>query len=97
MTVLEFDNIRSIRRDTKFKKDVKRLIKRRKDLNKLKKVIRCMVSAEKLPAENKDHQIKGILKDWRECRIESDWLIDYRIEGSELCLVRTGSHSDLFV
>ena len=56
-----------------------------------------MVSAEKLPAENKDHQIKGILKDWRECRIESDWLIDYRIEGSELCLVRTGSHSDLFV
>ena len=96
MTILEFDNMRSIRRDTQFKKDVKRLVKRSKDLNKLKKVIRCLVRAEKLPAENKDHQLKGIMKDCRECHIEPDWLFIYRIEGSELCLVRTGSHSDLF-
>ncbi|MCK5009919.1 MAG: type II toxin-antitoxin system YafQ family toxin [Deltaproteobacteria bacterium] len=89
--------MRSIRRDTQFKKDVKRLVKRSKDLNKLKKVIRCLVRAEKLPAENKDHQLKGILKDCRECHIEPDWLLIYRIEGSELCLVRTGSHSDLSI
>ena len=94
--ISESDNMRSIRRDTQFKRDVKRVIKRRKDINKLKKIINLLVNAEKLPPENKDHQLKGTLKDCRECHIEPDWLLIYRIEGSELCLVRTGSHSDLF-
>ena len=30
----------------------------------------------------------------RECRIESDWLLIYRIEGSELCLIRTDALVD---
>ena len=88
--------MRSIRRDTQFKKDVKRTLKRNKDINKLKKIINLLVNAEKLPPENRDHQLKGTLKDCRECHIEPDWLLIYRIEGSELCLVRTGTHSDLF-
>ncbi|MBW1798242.1 MAG: type II toxin-antitoxin system YafQ family toxin, partial [Deltaproteobacteria bacterium] len=87
--------MRSIRRDTQFKRDVKRIIKRGKDTNKLKKIICLLVKAERLPPENKDHQLKGTLKDCRECHIEPDWLLIYRIEGSELCLARTGSHSDL--
>ena len=88
--------MRSIRRDTQFKRDVKRLTKRHKEINKLKKIINCLVKTEKLPAGNKDHQLKGTLKDCRECHIEPDWLLDYRIDGSELCLIRTGSHSELF-
>jgi mRNA interferase YafQ len=88
--------MRSIRRDTQFKRDVKLLIKRGKDMTKLKEVIDCLVLGEALPARNKDHQFKGTLKDSRECHSEGDWLLIYRIEGSELCLVRTGSHSDLF-
>ena len=88
--------MRSIRRDIQFKRDVKRLIKRGEDTNKLKKIIRLLLKADKLPLENKDHQLRGTLKDCRECHIEPDWLLIYRIEGSELCLVRTGSHSDLF-
>ncbi|MDY6836358.1 MAG: type II toxin-antitoxin system YafQ family toxin [Thermodesulfobacteriota bacterium] len=89
--------MRSIRRDTQFKRDVKRLIKRGKDLDKLKTIIQDIVNAERLSPRHKDHQLKGPLKDCRECHIEPDWLLIYRIEGSELCLVRTGSHSDLFV
>lgn len=88
--------MRTIRRDTQFKRDVKRLIKRGKDSNKLKKIINLLVNAETLPQENTDHQLKGVLRDCRECHIEPDWLFIYRIEGSELCLVRTGSHADLF-
>jgi mRNA interferase YafQ len=88
--------MRSIRRDTQFKRDVKRLKKRNKDFEKLKEVIVLLVAGEKLPAKCKDHRLKGILKDCRECHIEPDWLLIYRIEGSELCLVRTGSHSDQF-
>ncbi len=88
--------MRSIRRDTQFKRDVKRLKKRSKDFKKLKEVIMLLVAGEKIPAKCKDHGLKGILKDCRECHIEPDCLLIYRIEGSELCLVRTGSHSDLF-
>ena len=88
--------MRTIRRDKQFKRDVKRLIKHGKDSNKLKKIINLLVNAETLPQENTDHQLKGVLRDCRECHIEPDWLFIYRIEGSELCLVRTGSHADLF-
>ena len=88
--------MRSIRRDTQFKKDVKRLKKRYKDFEKLKTTIQLLLAGEKLPPESRDHKLKGILKDCRECDIEPDWLLIYRIEGSELCLVRTGSHADLF-
>jgi mRNA interferase YafQ len=88
--------MRSIRRDTQFKRDVKRLLKRGKDMNKLKEIIDGLVRAQELPVRTRDHQLKGTLKDCRECHIEGDWLLIYRIEGSELCLIRTGSHSDLF-
>jgi mRNA interferase YafQ len=88
--------MRSIRRDTQFKRDVQRLVKRGKDMNKLKEIIDRLVHAQELSARTRDHQLKGTLKDCRECHIEGDWLLIYRIEGSELCLIRTGSHSDLF-
>jgi mRNA interferase YafQ len=88
--------MRSIRRDTQFKRDVKRLLNRGKDMNKLKEIIERLVNAQELPARSKDRQLKGTLKDCRECHIEGNWLLIYRIEGSELCLLRTGPHSDLF-
>ena len=88
--------MRSIRRDTQFKRDVKRLKRRNKDFNKLKTIIQLLAEGEKLPPEAWDHRLKGTLKDIRECHIEPDWLLIYRIEGSELCLVRTGTHADLF-
>ncbi len=88
--------MRSIRSDSQFKRDVKKIKKRGKDIEKLKNVIQALVDSEKLPPENKDHPLKGTLKDCRECHVEPDWLLIYRIEGSELCLVRTGTHTDLF-
>jgi mRNA interferase YafQ len=88
--------MRSIRRDTQFRKDVKLLLKRGKDMDKLKEIIDRLVQSQELPAWARDRQLKGTLKDCRECHIEGNWLLIYRIEGSELCLIRTGAHSDLF-
>ena len=88
--------MRTIRRDTQFKRDVKRMQKRGKNMEKLKRVIHKLVNAEKLEEKFRDHQLKGLLKDCRECHIEPDWLLIYRIDGSELCLVRSGTHADLF-
>ena len=88
--------MRSVNQTSQFKKDVKRIIKRGWNTPKLKVVIRLLENAEKLPASNKDHKLKGTYKDCRECDIEPDWLLIYRIDGSDLWLIRTGSHSDLF-
>ena len=88
--------MRTILRDTQFKRDVKRLLKRGKDMAKIKQIITGLANSERLPAKFKDHQLKGTFKDCRECHIEPDWLLIYRIEGSVLCLVRTGTHADLF-
>lgn len=56
---------------------------------------KLLAKGRTLPAKYKDHQLKGIYKDCRECHIEPDWLLSYRIEAHVLQLVRTGSHSDL--
>ena len=85
-----------ILRTSQFKRDVKKAKKRGKDIDRLKKVIVLLVQGRTLPAKYKDHQLKGVYKDCRECHVEPDWLLIYRIEANVLQLVRTGSHSDLF-
>ncbi len=83
---------------TRMKKDVKLLKKRGNDINKLIDILDKLSNNRKLPAKNKDHQLQGVWKDFRECHIEPDWLLIYRIEKAELILyaTATGSHSDLF-
>jgi mRNA interferase YafQ len=88
--------MRSIRRHHQFKRDVRRLVRQGKDMDELKEVIERLARGESLPVQLKDHPLKGTLRDCRECHIEAEWLLIYRIEGSELCPVRTGSHQDLF-
>ena len=88
--------MRSIKQTTQFKKDVKRIKKRSCDTPKLKSIICLLENGAKLPVSNKDHTLKGTYKDCRECHIEPDWLLIYRIDGSDLWLIRTGYHSDLF-
>lgn len=81
-----------------FKKDQKRLRKRNKNLKKLIEVIGLLADEKNLPKKYNDHLLKGNFIDRRECHIEPDWLLIYRIENSPklLILERTGSHSDLF-
>ncbi len=49
-----------------------------------------------LDKKYRDHSLIGNYKDSRECHIEPDWLLIYETLSSELMLVRTGSHRDLF-
>lgn len=50
-----------------------------------------------LPGKYKDHGLEREWKGYRECHIDNDWLLIYRIEDDRLILVRTGTHSDLFL
>lgn len=82
-----------------FKKELKLIKKRNKDLKKLKLVVDMLASGGSLD-QSKDHQLISTprFKNCRECHIEPDWLLVYRYNNNELVLVlvETGSHSDLF-
>ena len=79
-----------------FKKDVKRMRKRGKDLEKIKTVIDLLVAGEPLPPKNRDHKLGGNWIGRRDCHIEPDWILIYKLSEDELLLERTGTHSDLF-
>ena len=78
---------------TQFAKDIKRQVKRGKDPEKLTAVL---MERKTLPAQYKDHSLRGDWKNRRDCQLEPDWILVYRISDEELRLERTGSHSDLF-
>jgi len=80
----------------KFQKDVARLQKRGKDLEKLKFVVNELINAGVLDRKYLDHSLKGEYTDCRECHIEPDWLLIYLVQGSDITFVRTGTHPDLF-
>ncbi|MGO9208974.1 MAG: type II toxin-antitoxin system YafQ family toxin [Terriglobales bacterium] len=88
--------MRSLIRGVQFRRDVKLAKRRGKDLSKLRGLILLLAEGQPLPPRYKDHPLSGDWKHYRDCHIESDWLLIYKIEGDDLCLVRTGTHSDLF-
>ncbi|MCG8637248.1 MAG: type II toxin-antitoxin system YafQ family toxin [Desulfobacterales bacterium] len=81
---------------TQFKKDYKRVKKQKKDLAKLRVVVETLAEKQALPPKYKDHQLAGNWKGHRDCHIEPDWILIYKITGNNLTLERTGSHSELF-
>ena len=83
----------------RMKKDAKLMQKRGKDMNKLIEVLALLAEGNPLPAKYKDHQLIGNLSDFRECRIEPDWLLLYQIYDDILIIsaAATGSHADLLV
>ena len=86
----------TIRQSTLFKRDVKRLLKQRADLTKLEKVVEELLTQKPLDPKYHDHPLSGIWKSYRDCHIQPDWLLIYRIQDNELQLARTGSHAELF-
>ena len=83
-------------RSTQFRRDVRRMRRRGKDLKKLRQPLATLLQQAQLPARYRDHPLRGKWRGYRDFHIEPDWLLIYRVEGDELQLVRTGSHSDLF-
>jgi mRNA interferase YafQ len=83
---------------TQFKKDYKLAEKRGLEIALLDDCIRMLVAGEELVPKFHDHNLSGRWSGYRECHVQPDWLLIYRIEENNLILVltRTGSHSDLF-
>lgn len=85
-----------------FGKDYKRLERSgRYPMQELKDVMQLLIQSKgPLPPQYLDHPLKGEWKDFRDCHVQGDWVLIYRInetpEGEEIIFVRTGTHSELF-
>ena len=88
----------AIRPTNKFRQDLKLCQKRGYNMQAITDVIKELAAGETLPPQNRDHELSGNYKGFRECHIQPDWLLVYRINNNDLILFlsRTGTHSDLF-
>ena len=80
----------------RFEKDLKLMIKRGSDPESIKSIVRKLIDEIPLEHKHRDHLLIGNFKDRRECHIEPDWLLIYRLEESMIVFERTGTHADLF-
>lgn len=89
-----------IKTTKQFDKDYKLARKRGYKLKRLTKVLEILAAGDELPAKYRDHMFKNTpeYRGVRECHIQPDWLLVYRVEEDIeiLRLIRTGTHSDLF-
>lgn len=81
-----------------FKKDLKLVKKRSYRIEYLQEAVHLLAQEQKLSEKYHDHRLTGNYCGFRECHVEPDWLLIYRISQDtfELFLFRTGTHSDLF-
>jgi mRNA interferase YafQ len=75
---------------------LQRVLRRGKKEEKIISVMKNLINQEPLEVKHKDHNPTGEYKNRRECHIEPDWLLIYKISGDEIIFERTGSHADLF-
>ena len=88
----------TIKYQTAFKRDYKRIKQRGYNIRLLEQVIALLAEGQELPASYRDHALTGDYSGCRECHIAPDWLLVYEVLQDELLLylTRTGTHSDLF-
>lgn len=79
-----------------FKRDLKRQLRRGKDPEKIVQLLESLAAGRPLPPGFRDHPLRGRWNDRRDCHLEPDWILIYRVTDEEIRLERTGTHSDLF-
>ena len=79
-----------------FEKDLKRCLKRNKRMEKFKLVAEALIKGQELDPIHRDHKLIGNFVGRRECHLESDWLLIYKLSEDRIVFERMGSHSDLF-
>ena len=81
---------------SRFRRDQKRMESRGKSMAKLRDAIRLLIEGSPLPPAYKDHPLTGDWNHFRDCHVEPDWVLIYKVDDDDLHLVRTGTHADLF-
>lgn len=87
---------RKILKKTKYKKDIKRIQKRNKNIQKIGDVVERLGKGESLERRYQPHRLEGKWDGFWECHLDRDWLLIWKYDGATIELTRTGTHSDLF-
>jgi len=88
--------MKRVSQTTQFARDIKKMRRRGKDLEKLKSIVTKLARDKWLEPKHRDHRLTGPWKNCRDCHIEPDWILIYSVDSQSFRLERTGSHSDLF-
>jgi mRNA interferase YafQ len=80
----------------RFPNDLKRMRRQGNNVEELIAAVELLAETGTLPAGYSPHRLTGEWKGIWECHIESDWLLIYEVTDTEVRLLRTGTHSDLF-
>ncbi|MDD4872994.1 MAG: type II toxin-antitoxin system YafQ family toxin [Kiritimatiellae bacterium] len=88
--------MKTLSQTKQFSKDIKKMQKRGKDLEKIKIIVRKLAQGEPLEIRHYDHPLSGEWNNSRDCHIEPDWILIYTADSTSLRLERTGTHADLF-
>ena len=81
---------------SQFKKDFKKIQRQGKNISQLAIIIETLLKKQLLDTKYRDHKLIGKWINHRDCHVEPDGLLIYRLTGDALSLERTGSHSELF-
>ena len=89
--------MKELKATSQFKKDLKIYQNQPKKIEKLKVVLGYLQQGTSIPQEYKPHRLLGNFKDYMECHIESDTLLIWFDENTNVVkLIRLGTHSELF-
>lgn len=86
--------MKKIKVTSRFEKDLKKV----GFCSELVDVLHYLIHDKLLPAVYLDHQLKGELKDYRDCHVKNDLVLLYRLidDDKTLELYRLNTHSEIF-
>ena len=66
-------------------------------MGRLDVLLEWLINCKTLPEHYKDHPLKGNWSHYRECHVEFDWILLYRVDikNKSLLLAALGSHSEI--
>ena len=73
-----------------FNKDRKLMEKCHKNIHKLRDVMRMLIQEIPLLPKHEDHPLHGEYKGKRECHVEPDWLLIYRVDKKNRRIIFEG-------
>jgi mRNA interferase YafQ len=88
--------MKKVSQTKQFFRDINRMRKRGRNLEKLQEIVKLLSEGTQLPPNHRDHSLMGQWQLSGDCHVEADWVLIYTTDKDSLRLERTGTHSDLF-
>ena len=88
----------TIKPTPQFRRDYARAKQKGLDMGPLNAAIAALAAGESLPPECRDRPLGGDMRGYRECQVQPDRLLIYRVDGDVLLLhlIRTGSRGEVY-